>query len=235
MYKKTAIFWAVTLLFTCNVFAGKILESGKKLYSQYDEELIIRDFFNDRKNGFFVDVGCSNYIEESTTYYLEKHLGWSGIAVDALIEVAPGYVENRPNTRFFNFIVTDHSWNIEPFYRVVESTGLSSANKEHVETETEKRNIDKKIQILYVPTITLTDLLDKNGISKIDFLSMDIEVGEVAALDSFDIKRFRPELVCIESEWNGDKILDYFSRNNYELIDKYLNYDKLNWYFKPKK
>lgn len=57
------------------VFAGDILDSGKKLYSQYDEELIIRDFFNDRRGGVFVDVGCYHYKDISTTYYLEKHLG----------------------------------------------------------------------------------------------------------------------------------------------------------------
>lgn len=215
--------------------ASDILEHGKKLYSQHNEELIIRDFFKDRKNGFFVDVGCSHYEIGSTTYYLEKHLGWSGIGVDALAEFALGYVENRPNTRFFNFIVTDHSWSIEPFYRVVKSSGSSSKSKEWVEWLTTQLNISKEFQILYVPTITLTDLLEKNGISKIDFLSMDIEGGEEAALNGFDIERFRPKLVCIEMTWNIDKILDYFSRHNYERIDKYLNYDKQNAYFRPKK
>jgi len=55
----------------------------KKLYSQFNEELIIRDFFQDRKNGVFLDVGCSKPIENSTTYYLDKHLGWSGIGIGA--------------------------------------------------------------------------------------------------------------------------------------------------------
>lgn len=211
-----------------------ILEHGKKLYSQYDEELIIRDFFNDRREGIFLDVGSSDYKRVSTTYYLEKHLGWSGIAVDALAEFTPGYIKNRPNTRFFSFIVTDHSGAIEPFYRVAKSTPLSSTSKEWIERAAEDRTISQNTQVVYVQTITLADLLEKNGTSKIDFLSIDIEGGEKKALATFDIDKFKPELVCIEGEEN-EEVFDYFLSHDYELIEKYLEYDDLNWYFKPKK
>ncbi len=50
--------------------------SEKKLYSPFDEELIIRDFFRDRKGGFFLDVGCAWPIDANNTYYLERQ-GWA--------------------------------------------------------------------------------------------------------------------------------------------------------------
>src|SRR5512140_2589670 len=56
---------------------------GEPLYSQDDEETLIRAFVHDRRGGFFLDVGASDPIRSSTTYYLEKHLGWKGIAIDA--------------------------------------------------------------------------------------------------------------------------------------------------------
>ena len=31
----------------------------KRLYSTFDEELIIRDYFQDRRGGFYLDVGCA--------------------------------------------------------------------------------------------------------------------------------------------------------------------------------
>lgn len=215
-------------------FTGEILESGKKLYSQYNEELIVRDFFNDRSSGIFVDVGCADYKTDSTTYYLEKHLGWRGIGVDALAEFAIGYVQYRPNTRFFNFVVTDHSGDIEPFYRLINAVALSSTDNNYTQKEAEYFRVPKEYQVVYVPTIALTELLEKNGISKIDFLSMDIEGGELKALAGFNIKRFKPELICIEAASNRDEIMDYFTRHGYERIDEYLKYDKVNWYFKPK-
>ena len=86
-----------------------------------------------------------------------------------------------------------------------------------------------------VPTITLNELLDRNKVTKIDFLSIDIEGSELLALQGFDIDRFKPELICIEA-WpdNRDKLLVYFAAHGYERIDKYLQRDIVNWYFRPK-
>ena len=97
--------------------AQDILATGKALYSHAKEELIIRDFFHDRRGGFFLDVGCGHPIQDSNTYYLEKHLGWSGIAVDALPEFARKWRRNRPASKFFNLLVTDHADTLDPFYR----------------------------------------------------------------------------------------------------------------------
>jgi len=232
---------SVLFILTCNfsrigsIFASDILESGKKLYSEHNEELIIRDFFNDQRGGVFADIGCAHYRDSSTTYYLEKHLGWSGLAVDALIDWATGYIENRPNTKFYTFIVTDHSGKTESFYRSGDNIYLSSRYKSFIDWAARERgHIRSDYRIVYVPTITLTELLEKNGLTKIDFLSIDIEGSEPAALAGFDINKFKPELVCIEANFNRDKIMKYFTRHGYERINKYLKYDTQNWYFKPK-
>ena len=56
----------------------------------------------------FVDIGAWDWRDGSTTYYLEKHLGWTGIAVDAQESVRQGHVDNRPGTRFFTRSLTAH-------------------------------------------------------------------------------------------------------------------------------
>ncbi len=222
------------------ILAGEIIENGKKIYSYGNEELVIRDFFNDRKNGIFLDVGAFHYSLVSSTYYLEDRLGWSGIAVDALAEFALGYIQHRPRTRFFNFLVSDHSWEVEPFFRVPgPHTGLSTTSKAWLDMFYKRLPgarewIDKK-QEIHVMTITLTDLLDKNGITKLDLLTMNIEGSEMKALAGFDIERFRPELATLECIGNKKRILAYFTAHGYELVTKYKKYDRKNCYFKPKK
>ena len=79
-----------------------------------------------------------------------------------------------------------------------------------------------------VPTVTLTKLLDDNGVTSIDFLSMDIEGSEPAALAGFDIERFAPELVCIEmipNPENRKKITEYFEAHGYQRIQRYIEHD----------
>ena len=87
---------------------------------------------------------------------------------------------------------------------------------------------------ILVPTRTLTQILDDNGVEGVDFLSMDIEGAEPGALRGFDIDRFRPALVCIEATASiGGEILAYFQGHAYERIDEYLEHDGVNWYFRP--
>jgi FkbM family methyltransferase len=207
-----------------------ILGSETKLYSQVDEELIIRDFFQDRRAGFFVDVGAADPIEDSTTYYLEKHLGWSGIAVDALTEHAPAWERERPNSRFVAYLVSDHSGTLDSFYRTFENPNLSSVVKD-------RTFYDRKLaaEELKLPTITLNQLLADHGVSTIDFLAMDIGESEPAALAGFDIERFQPELVLVAaSPTIQQQLMVYFSQHGYERIERYLERDKINWYFRPK-
>lgn len=209
--------------------AAEFVAANEKLYSQNDEELLIRYFFDDRRGGFFVDVGAFHWKNASTTLYLEKHLGWTGIAIDANPRFAPGYAENRPGSEFLSYFVSDHSGTVEEMY---EAGPLSSKSEEHIRSFPNMK--ESELHQIEVHTITLNELLDARDIEKIDFLSMDIETGEPAALAGFDIERFRPELVCIEASKSvRDQISKYFEEHGYERIEEFLPLDRVNWYFRP--
>ena len=49
---------------------------GHELYSQGPEERLIRDFFNDRRNGVFLDVGAFHPVNFSNSYRLERDFGY---------------------------------------------------------------------------------------------------------------------------------------------------------------
>jgi FkbM family methyltransferase len=207
--------------------------TGRQQFSQHKEELIIRHFFGDWRGGFFLDVGCARPRADNNTYYLEDYLGWSGIAVDALGEYAPLWRKKRPRSEFFNFFVSDHSDDVTPFYRS-ELPGLSSYLRQAVDRGTPEGARLKFTQIR-VPTITLTRLLEANGVSKIDLLSMDIEGAEPLALAGFDIDRFRPELVCVEVKPPvRGQIQRYFDSHGYVRLSQYDAYDLVNYYYAPK-
>jgi FkbM family methyltransferase len=204
--------------------------AGQAQYSQHKEELIARDFFHDKRDGVFLDVGCASPIQDSNTYYLEKHLGWSGIAVDALPEFAQAWERKRPRSRFFSFYVSDHSDTVEPFYRAAHR-GTSSVKKP-VTGPGGKEMASEEIK---VPTITLNKLLDASGVKRLDYLSMDIEGHEPPALAGFDIERFQPALACVEAKpQNRDKIMAYFAAHGYQRIERYLEHDPVNYYFTPR-
>ena len=202
------------------------LKNNPKQYSQYDEEVIIRHFFNDRINGFYVDVGCAAAHDSSTTYYLEKNLGWTGIGIDALEGYRNSWETYRPKSKFISVAVTNHSGDSITFY---EAGPVSSLDKDWA------KNFNVEGRPVEVSTMTLNDILKGEGIKKFDLLSMDIEGAEPSALAGFDIERYRPKLVCIEYHSNEENLLDYFNKHGYERIDEYVPHDIANWYFRPKK
>jgi FkbM family methyltransferase len=200
---------------------------GPKHFSQHDEELIIRDFFGDKRNGVFVDVGANHYRVNSTTYYLEKYLGWGGLAIDAIADFKKEYDLHRPLTRFFCFYVSDHSDDRVDFYINQQNKRISTGSGDLAR----KQGPFEKAEIA---TITLNDLLARAGIERFDLLSMDIELAEPAALAGFEIKKYRPALVCIELHVEVRRqILDYLSKNGYQVVHKYDGLDPLNEYFAP--
>lgn len=214
-----------------------LLKNGEVLYSQRKQELIIRHFFKDRRDGFFVDVGCFHWKKSSTTCYLERLLGWSGIGIDAQEKFGPEWKKYRPRSKFFAYAVTDKSGETITFYLTGDDSDTKTGGTSSTETtnlEIWQKQMELEIRETTVPTITLNDLLDREGVEKIDFLSMDINGAEPVALKGFDIKRFKPELVCVEaSRHRREELLEYFHRNGYKRIDEYLEHDRVDWYFTP--
>ena len=192
------------------------------------EEWIIRDFFQDRKGGVFLDVGANHFRSHSNTYFLETALGWSGVAVDALEEFAADYKTHRPRTKFVAMFASDVPDTTVQFFVPKDNLLVASANRDFTIRE------GAEGVARTVPTTTLNAVLEQAGIDRIDLLSMDIELAEPKALAGFDIDRFAPALVCIEAHPDvRQEILDYFHQHDYVVIGKYLRADPKNLYFRP--
>lgn len=200
---------------------------GPPQYSSHEEELFVRDFFRDRRDGVFVDVGAGHYRDRNNTYYLERHLGWSGIAVDAQAKFAADYAKHRPRTRFYTFFVADRSDERARLF-VGRSDLFSSSNEGFTASATGVAAEST------VPTITLDDLLTRTGLTRVDFLSVDVELAEPKVLGGFDLARVPPALVCIEAHPPvRQAILDYFARRGYTVVGRYLRADPQNLWFRP--
>jgi FkbM family methyltransferase len=212
--------------------AGEIdefrLKYGPDHNSEREEEWLIRAFFQDRTNGFFVDIGANHYRAASKTYYLETVLNWSGIAVEPQKEFAADYAKYRPRTRFFPLFVSSASDETARLFVLKGQSLVASSDEKFV------RQFGVPDEVRTIPTVSLSDLLDREQVDRIDFLSMDIELHEPEALKGFDIDRFKPALVCIEAlKPVRQQILDYFARHGYVLEGRYIWVDRENFYFKP--
>jgi FkbM family methyltransferase len=195
--------------------------------TQFGEEWLVRDFFQDQRDGIFVDVGANHYRRHSMTYFLETQRGWTGVAIEAQASFAPEWAAHRPRTKFFAMFATDTVGESVRFYVPESRDGLNASGRPDLATvpTTETQ----------VPSTTITAALEAAGIGRIDFLSMDIELYEPKALAGFDIDRFQPALACIEAHpVVRQQIMDYFDAHGYVIVGKYLRADVNNLYFTPR-
>ena len=57
--------------------------------------------------GFYVDVGCSQPRNGSTTYDLEERLDWTGVGIDVIARYGKSWKKVRPRSTFVQAAVSD--------------------------------------------------------------------------------------------------------------------------------
>ena len=76
-----------------------------------------------------------------------------------------------------------------------------------------------------VPATTLTSILDRHRVKRIDFLSLDVEGFELQVLQGIDFERHRPSLMLIEARWRDE--IDSFLKPLYSPIAQLSHHDVL--------
>ena len=181
-----------------------------------NEDTAILNYFKDRKNGFYVDVGCYHPIHRNNTHLLHMR-NWSGINVDTSQFSIDLFNFMRPKDFNYNCAISDKNENLKLFYQK-ELSQLSTIEKSQAESVFQGDIKEKEIQ-----AFTLDEILsrDKYKNSKIDLLDIDVEGADLKVLRGLSFDKFKPELVCVEIHAKGIKksnIYNFLIDKNYELL-----------------
>ena len=181
-----------------------------------NEDTAILNYFKDRKNGFYVDVGCYHPIHRNNTHLLHMR-NWSGVNVDTSQFSIDLFNFMRPRDLNYNCAISDKNENIKLFYQK-ELSQLSTIEKGQAEIVFQGNIKEKDIQ-----AFTLDEILsrDKYKNSKIDLLDIDVEGADLKVLRGLSFEKFKPELVCVEihaKEIKKSDIYNFLIDKNYELL-----------------
>ncbi len=190
--------------------------------SQYGQDKFIAEHFNFLEKGVFVDIGANDGITLSNTYYLEKKLSWSGIAIEPSPKVFKRLQENRSST-LINACISDKSGDAD-FLELSGYTEMLSGlvdkydarHIERIDHEIEKFSGSKNY--IKVPCHTLESILKEHKLHKIDYLNIDIEGGEFDVLKNINFNNIDISIIGIENNYKEDKIKKYLHGYGYSLI-----------------
>ncbi len=204
----------------------------KRSYSLYDIDLKLKPYLLPIKNGVFIEAGANDGISQSNTILYERKFGWKGLLIEPIPELAKKCKLNRPKSIVESCALVSNDFK-ESFVTMRYSNlmtlvkgGMKTKEEEdeHIKTGTEMKNI--KTYEVDVPSSTLSNLLSKNSINKVDFISLDVEGYELEVLKGLDFKKYKPSFILIEARYKED--IDSFMKSvDYKEIDQLSFHDFL--------
>jgi FkbM family methyltransferase len=194
-------------------------------YGSSQEDKFIKEYFPEGYIGRCIEVGGSDGITHSNTYYFEKTLGWECLVI-----------EPQPGPRFFD--------SCSAIRKNALNCAVASENKDDVEFTVVYCNyqnsghqqwggmsglqVDQKLVELHkemgldpqevkipVPTRRL-DFIIENFFEEenlvVDFITIDTEGTELDVLKSFDTLKYKTKLIVVENNWKNSEIGDYLAQ-----------------------
>ncbi|MFC1839023.1 FkbM family methyltransferase [Thermodesulfobacteriota bacterium] len=175
-----------------NVNLQEVIEDNEK------EE--IRNYFENKKNGIFVDVGGNEPRSKySQSWHLESILNWTGLIVEPNPSLANKAMEERPGSIVCECASTSPEKTGETEFYIPLLDGAEKTGHASLEINVDEHNY-KEHKVIKVKTTTLSALLEKHNIEKIDFLSIDVEGMEMDVLLGLDFNKYKPSLILMEDK-----------------------------------
>jgi len=205
-----------------------VKESFLKIsYSQEGEDLILNRIFENQENGFYIDVGAHHPRRFSNTYLFYKK-GWRGVNIDAMPGSMELFKKERPYDVNLEIAVAKESKDLT-FY-IFNEKALNTFSKIQATKKNHYKNfriVEEKIIKAY-PFMKIAQEYSID-LSKVDFLSIDVEGLDEEVVESIDFGILKPKVILIELEKEGitnvtnSKIYKLLIRHDYVFFAKTYN------------
>ncbi len=210
----------------------KILKRKNYLEDKFDK--IIRDYADNHKDFFFIQIGANDGMKFDPTYLYVRKYGWKGILVEPVDYVFTKLKENYRSIGglVFENVAIGNKNGFKNFYMLKKSEKeniplwydeIGSFSKSHVLKHRDRiKDIGERLIIAKIKVLTLKSLLEKHRISKIDFLQIDTEGYDQYILGQIPFDKLKPSMILYEdrhlSSGEKEKCQKLLTDKGYTLI-----------------
>ncbi len=191
--------------------------------SQYDQDRFVNEhFFHDKQDGFFLDIGAHDGVSFSNTYYFNQCLGWKGICFEPREEIFKT-LEVCRDCICINACVANVD-GLLPFLSIESCDEMLSG----LCGTYDQRALDAvmadigyyggEIKMLQMPCVRLMPILERYGVSHIDFFSLDTEGNELEILKTIDFSKIVIDVITVENNYNEPFIQEFLIPKGFTLV-----------------
>lgn len=194
-----------------------------EFYGQYrQDEYVYNNFFKDKKNGFYIDIGAHDGISLSNSYFFEK-LGWNGICIEPTPYIFEKLIKNR-NCESLNIALSNVDGEMDFMvlsgYTQMLSGLVDNYDPRHLHringemTIVHEGNVGMK-EIIKIKTNTFMSL---NAPDIIDFVSLDVEGSEINILRGIDFNKKLIKVITVENNYHDNTINEILLNNGFNIV-----------------
>ncbi len=198
----------------------RMRDPGYRYFSQAGQDATVDRILGGKRNGTFVDLGGYDGITGSNTAYFEYFRGWTGL----LVEPDPDQFRKAAQTRKCSCLeVAVAASDGEGAFLSITSgftqmsgmlASYDAALLRRVRADPRHRETTRQIA-----QRSLSRILTEAGLPDPDFVSLDIEGGELAALAAFPFDRHAVRVWAIENNRADPSLRALMTAQGYDLVE----------------
>jgi FkbM family methyltransferase len=192
-------------------------------YSQFEQDkFIYENYFKDKIDGYFVDIGAHDGITLSNSKFFEE-IGWKGVCIEPNPKIFELLKLNRTNKCIMKAI--SNKTGTAQFFQIINGPDmLSGLVDDFTQSAIERINNDinsipeePEYDYIEVELDTFNNIIDQ---TKIDFLSLDTEGNELKILQSINFDKFDINAITVENNDYDMKFANFLIPKGYEFITR---------------
>ncbi len=189
------------------------------------DEFLDTHVFKGFHSGTFVEVGAHAGVIYSNTLFFEEERGWSGLLIEPLPSAFQDLQKNRPNARLENCAVSETDGLVDFLdiagYSEMTSGILSNYDSRHKQRiESELKEFGGTQTVIQVPSVPLSTLLEKHKLSRVHYMSIDVEGSEFSVIRTIDFAKVFIDVIGFENNYSDASvpIIEYLTAQGYQRI-----------------
>jgi FkbM family methyltransferase len=184
------------------------------------DQYIKENFFSNKTDGYFIDIGAHNGVDINNTFYFENE-GWNGICFEPIPEIFTQLKTNR-KCKTINKAISDKPGPAQFFQITGYSDMLSGlADKydlNHIaRINRELEHYNQNYNYIEVMCSTFDDEVENTNI---DLLSIDTEGAELDILKTINFKKYNVNIMIIEYNYHNPELLSLIRDNDFEIVNQ---------------